>query len=245
MKSQVKSTTTCAALSFWIKVLVLVLLFFLCSLLIASSILATFTTPKFDKEVIRNIAEKAVGLCRPLCTCCPSLLYVLKGLGREEAFHNISKQLQTVYPQLITDSSEWIFINAGGWMGSFYLLHASLTEYVLLFGTAIETSGHSGRYWIDIYDTLIRGTFQQWSEGTTYYVTYSPGDTIYHPRLSATAVRWKVSICYTRCRYLSIGYYVYLYIYLYNRKILGCWNMHMDLFFLPFYLLYPTLYFLH
>jgi hypothetical protein len=173
MKSQVKSTTTCAALSFWIKVLVLVLLFFLCSLLIASSILATFTTPKFDKEVIRNIAEKAVGL------------------GREEAFHNISKQLQTVYPQLITDSSEWIFINAGGWMGSFYLLHASLTEYVLLFGTAIETSGHSGRYWIDIYDTLIRGTFQQWSEGTTYYVTYSPGDTIYHPRLSATAVRWK------------------------------------------------------
>lgn len=208
MKSQVKSTTTCAALSFWIKVLVLVLLFFLCSLLIASSILATFTTPKFDKEVIRNIAEKAVGL------------------GREEAFHNISKQLQTAYPQLITDSSEWIFINAGGWMGSFYLLHASLTEYVLLFGTAIETSGHSGRYWIDIYDTLIRGTFQQWSEGTTYYVTYSPGDTIYHPRLSATAVRWKVSICYTR-------------------KILGCWNMHMDLFFLPFYLLYPTLYFLH
>jgi hypothetical protein len=191
MKSQVKSTTTCAALSFWIKVLVLVLLFFLCSLLIASSILATFTTPKFDKEVIRNIAEKAVGLCRPLCTCCPSLLYVLKGLGREEAFHNISKQLQTAYPQLITDSSEWIFINAGGWMGSFYLLHASLTEYVLLFGTAIETSGHSGRYWIDIYDTLIRGTFQQWSEGTTYYVTYSPGDTIYHPRLSATAVRWK------------------------------------------------------
>jgi hypothetical protein len=173
MKSQVKSTTTCAALSFWIKVLVLVLLFFLCSLLIASSILATFTTPKFDKEVIRNIAEKAVGL------------------GREEAFHNISKQLQTAYPQLITDSSEWIFINAGGWMGSFYLLHASLTEYVLLFGTAIETSGHSGRYWIDIYDTLIRGTFQQWSEGTTYYVTYSPGDTIYHPRLSATAVRWK------------------------------------------------------
>lgn len=31
-------------------------------------------------------------------------------------------------------------------MGSFCLLHASLTEYVLFFGTAINTSGHSGLY---------------------------------------------------------------------------------------------------
>ncbi len=40
--------------------------------------------------------------------------------------------------------TEWVFINAGGWMGAWYLLHASLTEYVLLFGTAVDTSGHSG-----------------------------------------------------------------------------------------------------
>lgn len=29
-------------------------------------------------------------------------------------------------------------------MGSMCLLHASLTEYVLLFGTAVDTTGHSG-----------------------------------------------------------------------------------------------------
>ena len=39
---------------------------------------------------------------------------------------------------------EWLFINAGGWMGSMYVLHASLTEYVLFFGTALDTQGHSG-----------------------------------------------------------------------------------------------------
>lgn len=30
-------------------------------------------------------------------------------------------------------------------MGSMCLLHASLTEYVLLFGTAVDTGGHSGK----------------------------------------------------------------------------------------------------
>lgn len=39
---------------------------------------------------------------------------------------------------------QWVFVNAGGWMGSMCLLHASLTEYVLLFGTAVDTGGHSG-----------------------------------------------------------------------------------------------------
>lgn len=41
---------------------------------------------------------------------------------------------------------QWVFVNAGGWMGSMCLLHASLTEYVLLFGTAVDTGGHSGRW---------------------------------------------------------------------------------------------------
>lgn len=38
-------------------------------------------------------------------------------------------------------------IRGGGWMGSVRLLHASLHEYILLFGTAVPTTGHSGRYW--------------------------------------------------------------------------------------------------
>jgi hypothetical protein len=42
-------------------------------------------------------------------------------------------------------------------MGSFKLLYASTTEYVLLFGTGVPTSGHSGRYWGHITDTLITG----------------------------------------------------------------------------------------
>ena len=46
---------------------------------------------------------------------------------------------------LSAEKQEWIFINCGGWMGSFLVLHASVTEYVMLFGTAIHTSGNSGK----------------------------------------------------------------------------------------------------
>lgn len=62
---------------------------------------------------------------------------------------------------------QWIFMNAGGWMGSMCLLHASLTEYILFFGTAVETSGHSGKnkfkgiYIHDVYSVQIFSQFEK------------------------------------------------------------------------------------
>ena len=62
---------------------------------------------------------------------------------------------------------QWIFMNAGGWMGSMCLLHASLTEYILFFGTAVETSGHSGKkkfkgiYIHDVYSVQIFSQFEE------------------------------------------------------------------------------------
>ena len=84
----------------------------------------------------------------------------------------------------------WFFINAGGWMGSFKVLYASLSEYVLLFGTAMPTSGHSGRYWAHIEDTLISGNFTQWIEGGTQAKHWGAGDTVAHPKWAATGVAW-------------------------------------------------------
>ncbi|XP_065262728.1 sigma non-opioid intracellular receptor 1-like [Emys orbicularis] len=114
------------------------------------------------------------------------------GLDHEQAFSKIIVELRKKHPgHILPDEDlQWVFVNAGGWMGSMCLLHASLTEYVLLFGTAIDTGGHSGRYWADISDTIISGTFRQWKEGMTRSEIYYPGDTIVHQSGEATAVQW-------------------------------------------------------
>lgn len=72
---------------------------------------------------------------------------ILIGLDHELAFSKVVVELRKKYPgHILPDEDlQWVFVNAGGWMGSMCLLHASLTEYVLLFGTAVDTGGHSGR----------------------------------------------------------------------------------------------------
>ncbi|XP_040977523.1 sigma non-opioid intracellular receptor 1-like isoform X10 [Aquila chrysaetos chrysaetos] len=114
------------------------------------------------------------------------------GLDHELAFSKIIVELRKKHPgHILPDEDlQWMFVNAGRWMGSMCLLHASLTEYVLLFGTAVDTGGHSGRYWADISNTVISGTFQQWKEGTTRSEIYYPGDTIVHQAGEATSVQW-------------------------------------------------------
>ncbi|XP_023618231.1 sigma non-opioid intracellular receptor 1 isoform X2 [Myotis lucifugus] len=105
------------------------------------------------------------------------------GLDHELAFSRLIVELRRLHPGHVLPDEElqWVFVNAGGWMGAMCLLHASLSEYVLLFGTALGSSGHSGRYWAEISDTIISGTFHQWREGTTKSEVFYPaivGETV-------------------------------------------------------------------
>nr|ODO03671.1 C-8 sterol isomerase [Cryptococcus depauperatus CBS 7855] len=85
------------------------------------------------------------------------------------------------HPQLLwntnwQDPSEWFFNNAGGAMGSMFILHSSMTEYVIVFGSAIGTEGHSGRHTADNYFHILQGQESAYEAGKFEREIYSKGD---------------------------------------------------------------------
>jgi C-8 sterol isomerase len=47
---------------------------------------------------------------------------------------HIVDELSEKNPEHINVKEEWVFNNAGGAMGAMYIIHASVTEYLIIFG---------------------------------------------------------------------------------------------------------------
>lgn len=108
----------------------------------------------------------------------------------EQVISSVIAEVTKVYPLHAVYTNKWIWNNAGGAMGALTVLHASFSEYLIIFGSAVGTEGHSGRYpWAEDFFTIIYG--EQWAalaNGASPEV-YRPGDQHYLPKNTAKQYR--------------------------------------------------------
>ncbi len=122
----------------------------------------------FDPDSLCNIAKKGIGL------------------PYEQMFETVRVELEQKYPGRINDKIQWMFNNAGGCMYSVAILYASLTEYILIFGSPIGTYGHTGRHFTEIYDFVIDGELWYFKENRPFErIVRKSGDTYYLDKLQS------------------------------------------------------------
>jgi len=94
----------------------------------------------------------------------------------------VTELVKKRYGDHIFDSPRWMFNNAGGAMGTMLVLHCSLSEYLIIFGTPLGTEGHTGRFMADDFFTMIVG--EQWAalSNAPQREVYGPGEQHHLPR---------------------------------------------------------------
>jgi hypothetical protein len=93
----------------------------------------------FDPEKLHTLSKRVVGL------------------PRQQMITQLISDLAEAYPGYIETRQKWIFNLVGGATGSLTVLHGSLSEYLIIFGTSIGTEGFSGRYRLEIHDFMLEG----------------------------------------------------------------------------------------
>jgi C-8 sterol isomerase len=117
----------------------------------------------FDPVKLQQISRNAISI---------------HGNDTEPLLRQITQDLRTEYGDAVQDwtPDDWFFNNAGGAMGTMVILHASVSEYLIFFGTALQTEGHSGVHLADDYFTILVGHQHAAKPGELKARVYGPGD---------------------------------------------------------------------
>lgn len=111
----------------------------------------------FDPSTLHEITRKAVGL------------------PRRAMFDAVYDGLALAYPGHVSRSDEWLINAAGGALGAVNLIHASLTEFLLFFGSPTAISGHSGRHRCEVHQFILDGEMWCYDEGDFDRQVLTPG----------------------------------------------------------------------
>lgn len=119
----------------------------------------------FDPDTLTEIARSAVG--QPA----------------EQMVRTVCDGVARAYPDHVNTEQPWVLSLFGGTTGMLKVLHASLTEYVAIYGAAVRTSGFSGRYLMEIHDTVLAGEMFTFFESRPLErEVFKPGDHAVLPR---------------------------------------------------------------
>jgi C-8 sterol isomerase len=127
----------------------------------------------FDPEVLHDTARRAIE----------------PGGSLRDKVARIRADLGDRYPGHVRTEDEWVFNIAGGALGQMTILHASITEYVIVFGSPIGTEGYSGRFHADDYFVILEGEQWAYGEGDEGRLEFRPGDMHHLPRGEARGYR--------------------------------------------------------
>lgn len=99
------------------------------------------------------------------------------GLPPEEMVRVVGEGLAEAYPEHIDTGQDWVYSLFCGSAAIMKIFHASLTEYVIIYGTPLGTNGFSGRYFLEIFDTVLCGEMGTYTEDNPLErVVYGPGE---------------------------------------------------------------------
>jgi C-8 sterol isomerase len=130
----------------------------------------------FDPEIVHECALATLGRPKP------------------EMFDVFAKAMGDNYAGRLDSDQPWIFSNAGGAMIQMKLYYASLSEYILIWGTPIGSEGHSGRHAVGFWDTVIDGEMWYYAEGQYEKRVYRPGDRVYVGPRQARAMNFTTGV---------------------------------------------------
>lgn len=126
----------------------------------------------FDPDSLHEIARKRMSLPHP------------------EMVQAIMADLHDLYPGHVEREPHWFFNLAGGAVGTMTLLHVSLREYIVLYGSPIGTAGFSGRHRLEIWDYVLSGEMATCTEEDfCRKVIHRPGDAAFLSRRQVKGYR--------------------------------------------------------
>jgi hypothetical protein len=125
---------------------------------------------RFDPDTVNEIGQRHLG--KPL----------------DQMFRDVGQDLKAVYPDDVHLDQPLVFNSAGGIMYQLKIFAMTPREYIMICGSSIGSSGHSGRHPVAFWDTVLSGETRYMHEGELDRRCYRTGDRIFVDKWQAATI---------------------------------------------------------